>query len=250
MKRSLKELQGYSVEAKDGTKGKVKDFLFDYHRWVIRYLEADLGTFFSGKKVLVPRMFLKEPKWESQHFPVSLTKEAIESCPELSTNMPVSQKYEQELTKYYGVGEYWNNMYVPPAGAPVYIYPPGVVKTPDQVINEKDLDSRLRSYEEVKGYYVKAIDKELGHIDDLIINDADWQILYAVVDTSNWLPWSKRVLIGVQWMTKISYVDQTVSINLHSDTIKKAPEFDPSKPVNEVYEKQLYDFYGREVVRH
>ena len=68
MKRSLKELTGYAVKAKDGIKGNVIDFLFDEEKWIIGYLEADLGTIFSGRKVLIPKIFLKEPEWSSHNF--------------------------------------------------------------------------------------------------------------------------------------------------------------------------------------
>ena len=46
MKRSLKELKGYSLQAIDGEKGKVKNFLFDEDTWTVRYLEVDIGNFF------------------------------------------------------------------------------------------------------------------------------------------------------------------------------------------------------------
>jgi hypothetical protein len=67
------------------------------------------------------------------------------------------------------------------------------------------------------------------------------------VDTSTWLPWSKKVLIGTEWMDSISYKDQKINVDLHVDSIKTSPEFNPLKPVNEVYERQLYDYYGRMV---
>jgi hypothetical protein len=42
MKRSLKNLTGYSLEGNDGTQGKVKDFLFDEETWGVRYVDADI----------------------------------------------------------------------------------------------------------------------------------------------------------------------------------------------------------------
>jgi hypothetical protein len=43
MKRSIKELLGYTLQVKDGTKGSVKDFIFDEESWTIRYMKTDLG---------------------------------------------------------------------------------------------------------------------------------------------------------------------------------------------------------------
>jgi hypothetical protein len=34
---------GCTLQAKDGTKGTVKDFIFDEESWIIRYLKTDLG---------------------------------------------------------------------------------------------------------------------------------------------------------------------------------------------------------------
>ena len=68
----MNELRGYQIATKDGTKGKVKDFLFDEDQWVVRYLEADLGFIFPGRKILIPRIFLKEPNWRRHHFPLDL----------------------------------------------------------------------------------------------------------------------------------------------------------------------------------
>lgn len=249
MKRSLKELIGYKIEAKDGVKGQVKDFLFDEENWIIRYLKADLGTFLPGKKILIPKVFLKQPDWTSLSFPVELSKEEIKNSPLLDDDITVSRKYEQELSKHYKIIDYWSNLYVPPSGLLTYNYPPRPITVPTKIIDEKDLNTSIRSFKEVKGYHIQALDGETGHIDDLIIEDSDWQIVYAVVDTRNWLPWSKKVLISINHMERISYAKQTININLNIEAIKEAPDFNYSEPINEAYEKQLYDYYGRPVVQ-
>ena len=242
MKRSLNELIGYGVQAKDNTKGSVKDFLFDEDKWVIRYLDADL---LSGKRILIPKVFLKEPNWSNHHFPIELGKTDIEKCPGLSENLPVSRKYEQALSKHYKTNDYWSHVYLSPVGAPGITYSSRPVNVPKKIINENKLDTSLRSFLEIKGYHVKAINGKTGHIEDIIIDDTDWQIVYAVVDTNNWLPWSKKVLIAPHSMDEISYANQEIKINLTIETIKLAPEFDPSEPINEAYEKRLYDYLGR-----
>jgi sporulation protein YlmC with PRC-barrel domain len=254
MKRSLKEILGYTVEAQDGTNGTVKDFLFDEKNWIIRYLEADLGKIFSGRKVLIPKMSLQEPDWAHQQFLVKLTKSDIEKCPELSENLPISTKYEQKLNKHYKLDDYWSSISVPASQSGFTVNHPGRPRIkpikncdPSGGIREKNIDSTLRSLNELKGYHIQAFDGKLGHIDDVIIDDEDWRIVYIIVDTSNWMPWSRKVLIGNTWIDEISYVNQQVKINLHIDSIKSAPRFDPLEPVNVEYEKQLYDFYGRSV---
>ena len=116
-------------------------------------------------------------------------------------------------------------------------------------MSEQDLDTSLRSFKEVKGYHIRAIDGKLGHIDDIIVDDQDWQVVYVIVDTSNWLPWSKKVMLGINWLEEISYVDREVSLRLHTETIKKAPEYDANRPVELDYEKAIYDFFGSSLVK-
>ncbi|MFO8066625.1 MAG: PRC-barrel domain-containing protein, partial [Bacteroidales bacterium] len=57
------------LQTKDGTSGKIKDFLFDEESWVIRYIDADFGGLFKNRRILIPTALLGEPDWEKKHFP-------------------------------------------------------------------------------------------------------------------------------------------------------------------------------------
>jgi len=205
MKRSINELTGYTIDAVDGTKGIVRDFLFDEEEWNIRYLEADLGLIFSGRKVLIPNKFLKSPDWSSHSFPVAIDKSSIEECPELAENLPVSRRYEEELNKYYESNDYWSNTYVVPVGQPGLIHTPRPIPIPNKIIDEQEIDTSLRSFKELKGYKVIGSDGQIGQVDDIIVDDMSWQIVYLVVDTSNWMEWSKKVCYysGLNLATKL-----------------------------------------------
>lgn len=248
MKRSLKELKGYSLQAIDGEKGKVKNFLFDDESWVVRYLEADLGSFFSDKKVLIPKEHLGEPQWEDKHFPVELTVKRIENSPDLKHDMPVSRKYEQELVDHYELKPYWPANIAAYSGRESMFNPDNPFKTPKHIIGEEEIETNLRSFDEVKGYYINAADERFGHISDLIIDVADWQIVYAVIDTKNILPWSKKVMMPIELIDEISFLDKEAKINLPKETIKNAPEYNPALPVNDEYEDVMRDFYGRKII--
>jgi hypothetical protein len=249
MKRSLKELKNYSIQALDGEKGKVKNFLFDEEAWVIRYLEADLGNFFSKKRVLIPRMYLGEPQWEKKHFPVKLTVENIEQAPGLEFDLPVSRKYEEELLKHYELQPYWPANIATYAGQESMLGSGYPFTTPRKPVDEESISTSLRSFEEVRGYFIHAIDDQFGHIEDLIIDDDNWQILYVIVDTKNLVPFSKKVMLPVELIEKISYLNKEAKINLPKEDIKDAPEYNPAMAVNAEYEQVLYDFYGRKIIK-
>lgn len=247
MKRSLKDLTDFSVETIDGTKGKVKDFLFDENSWVIRYLEVDFGTFFNDKRVLIPGFFLTSPVWEDKKFPVDLTTENIENCPAPQDVKTVSREYEEKLSRHYGYSFDWTYSVAPGA----IWYPPRPMAGPERIreenfdIDEEHLQSSLRSFTEVKGYTIHAIDGKMGHVEDFIADDSDWQIVYMIADTSNWLPWSKKVILAVSWLKKISYAEGEIFMDLHTDTIKNAPEFHSDFTFDSDNEKSLVEYYNK-----
>lgn len=242
MKEGLNDLIGYTIETKDGIKGTVKDFLFDEEQWIIRYLVADLGIILPGEEVIIPQGFLKQPNWIDRNFPVDLTIEALEKCPPLASNPSVSREYEEKINSYYNVANYWVSPYMHPLAARA-TYPARPLKIPSKSVVEENTDNKLRSFNEVKGYYIEALDGKIGHIDDLFVDDLDWQIIYVLMDTKNWVPWSKRVLVGTHWMDEISYANQVLKINLDKETIQSAPEFDSSKPISNDFEIELFKHY-------
>jgi uncharacterized protein YrrD len=245
MKHSLKEIIGYTIETTDGTKGKVKDFLFDEDNWIIRYIEADFGGFFKDKRILIPFIELVSPPLlDSKHISLNITKEEIDACPTPEDKPTISREYEQELMKHYGYAGYWSSAYIHPSHPGLY-YPARPVNVPPKEVSEEQLDTRLRSFKEVKGYHIQAIDGKLGHVEDMIADDADWQLIYLIVDTSNWRPWSKKVILLINWLEKISYKSREVFINVHTDVIKNAPEYDDTKPFELSFEEVLLDYYER-----
>jgi hypothetical protein len=91
--------------------------------------------------------------------------------------------------------------------------------------------------------------KILGTLKTFIIDDNEWQILYVVIDTKNLVPWSKQVMLPIALIDEISVINRDAKINLTKETIKNAPEYNPAMAINSEYEKVLYDFYGRKVIK-
>lgn len=242
MLRSIKELFGYNIQAKDGEIGKVHDFYFDDETWAIRYLVVDTGKWLPGRKVIIIPSVLGEPDWRAHVFPVQLAKDQIMKAPDIDLAKPVSRQHEFELHKHYRWAPYWI-----PYGAPgvsAVPPPPPAEEEKDKESAEEEGDSHLRSAREVIGYHIQALDGEIGHVEDFIVEDIVEVIRYMIVDTKNWLP-GKKVLVSPLWIEKVSWKDAKVFIDLLREAIKDSPEFDPSEPINRMYEERLYDFYGR-----
>ncbi len=242
MLRRMKKLEGYALDA-EGTNpedkpiGRVKDVLFDSDRWVARYIVLDTGTWLPGRKVVIPFGLLGTPDWNARTFPIDRTREQIENGPPITAKEPVSRQKEKGLYDHFGLPYYW----VPiPVGAAV---PPPVPAERDTPDNEPEGEPHLRSVDEVTGYHINAADGDIGHVEDLLVDDENWHIRYMIVDTRNWLP-GKKVLLSVEWFDKVSWGDYAVHTSLTKDQIENSPEWDPEEEVGRPYEEVLYDHYG------
>ena len=108
---------------------------------------------------------------------------------------------------------------------------------------EETSDVHLRSANKVTDYHIEAIDGDIGHVEDFIIDEETWEIRYMVVDTQNWWP-GKQVLVAPQWIGRVSWSDSKVYVDLSRETIKNGPEYNPDA-LDRKYEETLYDYYKR-----
>ena len=256
MKRRIESLTGFSIGATDGEIGKVKEFYFDDQTWTIRYLIVDTGGWLTGRKVLISPEAVLTPDWDQQIFPVNLTKEQVKNSPDIDTEKPVYRQQEIELQKYYGWPGYWGggfgagNLWAGGIGTTGMMLPGAL--TPEQALKnetntheeQKNENPHLRSTEQVKGYNIKAVDGEVGDVEDFIINDSTWAIDFIIVDTGNRFP-GKKVIISPKWIREINWDTSSVVINASVEQIKNSPEYQPSQELSESYEANLKNYYGR-----
>ena len=53
----------------------------------------------------------------------------------------------------------------------------------------------LYRVEHLRGYTIRAIDGDIGTVDDILFDDRGWVVRYVVADTGGWLS-SRRVLLS------------------------------------------------------
>ena len=246
MLRSLRDLFGYGVEARDGSIGKVRDALMDDARWAVRYLVIDTGSWLDRHEVLISPVAVERVEWADWLMWVRLTRAQVEHSPAVDAHRPVSRQHELEFAGYYGWPQYWE-------GAALW----GLAMTPSALMEAAAAvhegepvpepasgDRHLHSARDVIGYHIAASDGEIGHVEDFILEDDSWAVRYMVVGTRNWLP-GRRVLVATDWIREFSWAEACVSVDLSRDAIEHGPEFDRAQPVNRELEVQLYDYYGR-----
>ena len=251
MKLSLKEILGYNIETYDQVTGEIKDFLFDDEYWIIRYVDAGLGINLPDRRVLVPQTFLKETDWDTQNFKVTLSREGLATCPALDKFQPISRLYEEELNKHYRIANYWARNYNSPNNEvdkmTHFNLPDQKFNAAPKLIKENQMDTNLRSFNEILGYDILTPDGNLGCVEDLLIDSDNWEIISIILDTSKNQPWSKKVIIASTWIEEISYMDRQIKISLAIKEVENAPEYDPLAPVNEVLEKRFYNYLGKPI---
>lgn len=253
MKYKLKDLLSYDIKTLDAQDGTIKDFLFDSKSWTIQYIEADFGGFFSSNRILIPRSLFRVSQVGKNELYIAITKTDIDNCPKPEEHKPISRKYEEELNSYYHVDYYWA---MPPLGITGSTLPyqrenaPYVAAERKEGTDEENTGTNLRSYNEIKGYDIKSTDGNLGEIDDLVIHDDSWRVAYIIMDTSKWVPWSKKVLLETEVISNINYQYSEIHINLHSDAVKDAPEYDSAVPIDDQYENNIHQYYEKILKNH
>jgi len=237
-----KSLKGYSLKGLDGDIGSAREFFFDDQYWAVRYLVANTASWLSDRKVLISPYSLSGVNSSDEKVSVQLTKKEIEDSPSINSDEPVSNQFEGAYNGYYGYPEYWGGSYM--WGGYPYIMRDRS-RWGLSASEAKNWDRHLRSTQEVTGYHLLALDGEIGHVDDFIIDDETWAIRYLVVATKNWWP-GKKVLISPKWIESVSWDAREVAIGLTRETIKAAPEYTDESLLTRDYETGLYGHYNRE----
>lgn len=243
--RRTKDLRQYTIAALDTDIGRVYDFYFDDGQWTIRYIVVASGDILPGRKVLISPLALSHPVWSPLHIHVNLTSDQVAHGPSVDLHKPISRQLETEHHEYYGLPCYWE-------GAGVWgpcPSPRALSETPRTASKANNTpssdDAHLRSVREVTGYHIKAVDGEIGHLEDFLLDDETWQIRYGIVDTKNFWP-GKKVLLRPQWIERVSWAEREIYTKMSGDSIRRSPEWDPSKPVSRDYELRLHEHYGHE----
>jgi hypothetical protein len=122
---------------------------------------------------------------------------------------------------------------------------PGSTRREEEIADSQrdDDDPHLRSIEAVTGYHIHASDGEIGHVEDFLVEDADWSIHYLVVDTKNWWP-GKKVLISPRSAQKIDWMGKQVNLDVNRQKVKDSPTYDATTTIDPTFEHNFHSYYG------
>lgn len=95
------DLTGFTVEALDGSIGKIDEATYEVGR---SYIVVDTGPWIFGKKVMIPAGIVRGVDESDEVVFVNRTKEQIKQAPEYDDSLTTDDTYRQDLGSYYGPG--------------------------------------------------------------------------------------------------------------------------------------------------
>jgi hypothetical protein len=201
------------------------------------------GNWLERREVLVSPIAIEFPlNPPAKLIPVSITREQVRSAPLVDTQKPVSRHYETRYYDHFGWPYYW----VGGAGWGPYLTPADLARAAAKDVSDARApeNPHLRSAEEVQGYRIEGKDGKLGHVDDAIVDDQNWSIRYLEIDTRNWWPGGKKVLLPTDAVTSVNWSKRTLGADVAREAVKHAPEYEESAPITEDDERSLAEHYG------
>ena len=245
-------IKGYAIAASDGHIGTVSDLLFDDPSWQIRWLVVDTGHWLTGRKVLLPTSTLGHANAGRREFSALLTKQQVKDSPDIDTEQPVSRQMETDVYGYYGWSPYWGSgFYTGAYGYGSMMSSPFLgaglgARRPESQAAETQrnrLDPHLRSVAAVGGFHIHATDGEIGHVEDMLVEEADWSIHFLLVGTRDWWP-GQKVLIAPRSVRRVSWHERAVDLNVDRAAVRSSPAYDASTTVDRDFEKLFSSYYG------
>ena len=255
-------LLGCPVRTEDGDAGTVKDCLFDDGNWRIRWMVVDTGAWLPGRKILIHPSAIEPlviPPWsrglgmgsgvDRPVVSVALTQDKIKASPDASEDEPVTQQMEDRLYEYYSWDPIWgatifgtNANSLPISAPPMGAGPRGHGKI-EAGTHPGNGDSHLRSASTVIGYHVEATNGEIGHVENFLIDDADWHIRYLLIATRNWWP-GKHVQLAPYTVEAVDWMRKQIALNITREQVQSSPEWDPAAVTGVLGDGALHRQYG------
>jgi hypothetical protein len=248
-------LEGCRVKASDDDVGAVKDFLFDDETWTIRWMAVDTGHWLPGRQVFIhpsaiaPLELPPKPRLPMMsvsgtlELTVNLTRVQIEAGPHSHEDEPVTRQMETLLYDYYGWDPYWGATHFGGAllpNAEARIVGDAVRREAELPVDGVD---HLHSVASFKGYYVHASDGDIGHVENVLADDTNWEIRYLVIATRNWWP-GKIVQLAPYAVRDIDWFGERINMNVSRDQVRSAPAWDPLALADEASEAEFHRHFG------
>lgn len=239
MTRTMKQILGSDVIGTDGELGRVSDVYYDDRHWTVRYLvvqpaDVERSSPFLLSPIAVARVPAEGP------IEAAISRDQAAQAPDIDEEQTVSRQMERASMDYYGWNYYWEGPELWGNWAtPLGLATPGPGARPHRLFGGEPVppeeeetlgeESTLRSVSELGGYHLQATDDEIGHVDDMLVDEETWRIHCLVVDTRNWW-FGKKVTVPADRFGRIEWAGQKIHVDATREQIRESPEYDEDHP--------------------
>lgn len=99
--RSVREVTGYYIAARDGDIGHVEDLIGDLERWELPFFVIDTRNWLPGRKVVVATASIAEVDWADRRVRVALERATIKDSPPYHPDQPLDADASRALLDHY-----------------------------------------------------------------------------------------------------------------------------------------------------
>jgi len=99
--RSVREVTGYHLQARDAEIGHVADFLLEDGDWSIHYLVVDTQNWWPGKKVLISPRSIEAVDWSDRTVNLNVDRQKVKDGPAYDGSQAIDRAYEYQFHGYY-----------------------------------------------------------------------------------------------------------------------------------------------------
>lgn len=100
--RSAREVCGYEIHARDGTIGRIDDFVIDTELWAFHRAVVETGTWLDRKRVLITPRLVREVDWRARQVKVDMSRSQVADSPPYDPSAPVNVERERRVYDYHG----------------------------------------------------------------------------------------------------------------------------------------------------
>ena len=231
MIRTCDELYQRPIHAVDGELGKVFDLYVDDFSWHIRYVVAELGSWFKSRRVLLSPLALAE--YDGGSLKVHLTKQEIADCPGNDRDKPVTLQEKERLDALFTMAQSYSA-----TGDPGMVLPFVPPAKGDELRIGDLWNRRLRSSRIIRRYALCTDEGKAGQARDFLIDDRSWTIKYLVFSPAGQHHKVHR-LIEAQKIGSIEWSGECMTLETSRKALLRLPAFDQERHVNISYEELL-----------
>jgi hypothetical protein len=242
----------------DGSVATVVCIYFDDQSWKVRHFVVRVDGQDPGREVLIPPQVIRRLTEQSSSLTIGLTRRQLESAPSADSQLPISRHHELQISNQVDQPSLRSRTALDSARPWDFIcfgWPPHQVQgllfdptiDPSRLIQPHQpraipAQPHLRSSQAVKGYRLHARNGQIGHLEDFILEEPDWNVRYLEIGTRNWLP-GKHVLMPPTWIRDMNWALHQVLVDLDRETIRTAPPYDSCQAITHSDETALTEHY-------